>query len=294
MLDQAKTSENLALAYNQHVSTVVSSLWAQYALEARGPEGLQMLFRDILPEGLGNSSKFHMNDSPVGYPFFVQEGNWFPNHLCLKFYENLCSIEPDLFEVGRRVAGFSLKKRNIIELRLLNLARASLILRNIARVNARFAKNKKPKITFLGKERGDLRLNYLEGFRHTEKSTDYYRGFIVGVLEFMGFRDLKSEIVSDSFPQEGGGVTDLSFTWEEKSFPQRLKLRPPSKRLTIREREIVRLLTEGFTLKEICYLEDISYETVKFHLANARKKLHCRTSEELVAKFVAIDLGHEL
>ncbi|WP_414672770.1 MULTISPECIES: hypothetical protein [Kordiimonas] len=43
----------------------------------------------------------------------------------------------------------------------------------------------------------------------------------------------------------------------------------------------------------MCYLEAISYETVKFHLANARKKLRCRTSEELVAKFAAIDLGHQ-
>jgi len=286
MLNMIHTNHNLSLVYNQQFSTTNSALWADYVTAELGPKGLPILFQKILPADLSESEIFHVNDKPVGYPFFVSEGGWFPHEIGLRFYNNLAQIQPNMVEVGRAVSFIALEKRNILELRLLSLAKAPLILRNIARVNARFTRNKTPKIVSLSKKSGKLRLTYLEGFSHNTQCTDYYRGFVEGTLNFLGFKDVKSEVLLDQTDCNAAGLTEILFCWEEKSFPARFTFKRSATKLSLRETELVQLLSEGITHKEICYLTDLSYETVKFHFTNARKKLDCRTREELVAKFV--------
>lgn len=291
MLDTSALNKDFALASNQHVSTAKSALWADYVVDIMGPKGLPILFKDILPADLSDSDSLTLNDKPIGYPYFVQPGNWFNNDICLTFYRNMQSITPDMVEVGATAARMALKKRNIMELRLLTLPKAALILRSIARINAKLARNKTPRIMDLKKNSGHLAITYHEGMYHTPASTDYYRGFLCGCLDFLGFRNVRSTVLFDHMDNIKQGETEILFEWEEKSFPEKFKIRALEKHLSRRETELVRLLSEGFTLQEISYLTDITYETVKFHLANARKKLDCRTREELVAKFITQSLG---
>ncbi len=56
--------------------------------------------------------------------------------------------------------------------------------------------------------------------------------------------------------------------------------------LTNRETQVLRKLAEGLAVKQIPGALNISIHTVKFHIANAYKKLHAKTQAEAVAKAV--------
>ena len=52
--------------------------------------------------------------------------------------------------------------------------------------------------------------------------------------------------------------------------------------LTSRQREIVQLLTEGKTSKEVATLLNLSIKTIETHRANIMKRLHCHSFSDLV------------
>lgn len=56
----------------------------------------------------------------------------------------------------------------------------------------------------------------------------------------------------------------------------------PSKRLTPREREVVQLIAEGKTSKDIAVRQGLSVKTVEAHRANIMHKLGVRSASELV------------
>ena len=62
----------------------------------------------------------------------------------------------------------------------------------------------------------------------------------------------------------------------------------PGAGLTSREAEILELLTEGLSNKEIAQKTSIAAGTVRNHLANIFKKLHVRCRTEAAAKFFRI------
>ncbi len=62
----------------------------------------------------------------------------------------------------------------------------------------------------------------------------------------------------------------------------------PDAGLTSREAEILELLTEGLSNKEIAQKTSIAAGTVRNHLANIFKKLHVRCRTEAAAKFFRI------
>ena len=60
----------------------------------------------------------------------------------------------------------------------------------------------------------------------------------------------------------------------------------PPDRLTDREVEVLRLVTDGLRNKEIGAALGISENTVKFHLRNILEKLHAESRTELAARAV--------
>lgn len=64
-----------------------------------------------------------------------------------------------------------------------------------------------------------------------------------------------------------------------------LMTRRPRVHLTGRELEVVDLLCDGLTSKEIAARLEISYWTVCAHVANARTRTKSATNEQLVARF---------
>jgi DNA-binding CsgD family transcriptional regulator len=65
----------------------------------------------------------------------------------------------------------------------------------------------------------------------------------------------------------------------------------PSRALSPREREVVRLVAEGATGKEIADELHISHETVRTHVRNAMIKVGARSRAHLVAKALGADLS---
>ena len=62
----------------------------------------------------------------------------------------------------------------------------------------------------------------------------------------------------------------------------------PEAGLTVREAEILQLLTEGLSNKEIAQKTNIAAGTVRNHLGNIFKKLHVRCRTEAAAKYFRI------
>lgn len=62
--------------------------------------------------------------------------------------------------------------------------------------------------------------------------------------------------------------------------------------LTLREKEIVNCLTEGFSYKMMASKLSLSLDTVRFHLRNIYKKLHVNSKAEVIAKVLKKDLLH--
>jgi DNA-binding NarL/FixJ family response regulator len=60
---------------------------------------------------------------------------------------------------------------------------------------------------------------------------------------------------------------------------------PPAEGLTNRESEILALLSEGLSNKEIADRVDISYDTVRAHLRHIYEKLHVRGRTEAVKRY---------
>ncbi len=54
--------------------------------------------------------------------------------------------------------------------------------------------------------------------------------------------------------------------------------------LTVREREVVKLLSMGFTYEKIAVQMEVSHETVKMHLKNIYRKLKVQNKIEALQK----------
>jgi DNA-binding CsgD family transcriptional regulator len=58
--------------------------------------------------------------------------------------------------------------------------------------------------------------------------------------------------------------------------------------VTLREREVLQLLAQGLSTKEIATSLGISFHTVESHRKNLRSKFSARNSTEMLVKFVKL------
>jgi DNA-binding NarL/FixJ family response regulator len=66
------------------------------------------------------------------------------------------------------------------------------------------------------------------------------------------------------------------------SFIQKFKHLPPPHELTLRQREVLQLLAEGCSMKEIAYTLNITPRTVAFHKYTMMEQLQVKTSAALI------------
>jgi DNA-binding NarL/FixJ family response regulator len=77
-------------------------------------------------------------------------------------------------------------------------------------------------------------------------------------------------------------VTPLMTKGMVGSFVQNLKRRKSPHKLTLRQKEVLQLLAEGRSMKEVAYLLEVTPRTVAFHKYTMMEQLQLRTSAELI------------
>lgn len=73
-------------------------------------------------------------------------------------------------------------------------------------------------------------------------------------------------------------------------FSQQKASRPKENLLTPKEKEVLKLLVEGFSYKMITEEQEVSIDTVRTHIKNIYRKLHVHSMSEAVAKAIREDL----
>jgi DNA-binding NarL/FixJ family response regulator len=77
-------------------------------------------------------------------------------------------------------------------------------------------------------------------------------------------------------------VTPLMTKGMEGSFVKNLKSRKSPHKLTLRQREVLQLLAEGRSMKEVAFALNVTPRTVAFHKYTMMEQLELKTSAELI------------
>jgi DNA-binding NarL/FixJ family response regulator len=77
-------------------------------------------------------------------------------------------------------------------------------------------------------------------------------------------------------------ITPLMTKGMHGSFIQNFKLRKSPTPLTLRQKEVLQLLAEGRSMKEIAFVLNVSPRTVAFHKYTMMEHLHIRSNAELI------------
>lgn len=77
-------------------------------------------------------------------------------------------------------------------------------------------------------------------------------------------------------------VTPLMTKGMNGSFVQNFKLRKSTSPLTLRQKEVLQLLAEGRSMKEVAFVLNVSPRTVAFHKYTMMEHLHIRSNAELI------------
>jgi DNA-binding NarL/FixJ family response regulator len=80
----------------------------------------------------------------------------------------------------------------------------------------------------------------------------------------------------------GSYVAPLLTTDMVGSFIQNLKRRKRPRELTLRQKEVLQLLAEGRSMKEVAFILNVTPRTIAFHKYAMMEQLHVRTSAELI------------
>ena len=122
------------------------------------------------------------------------------------------------------------------------------------------------------------------------KDKEYlYHAFSAGAEGYLLKEDADSELLSAIDTLRRGGTyispllsTQLADLFMQKSRPTAEQMSSPGELLTTREREIIKLIAEGKSSKEVADLLFISSRTVQHHRANIMKKLNIKKTADLV------------
>jgi DNA-binding NarL/FixJ family response regulator len=180
--------------------------------------------------------------------------------------------QPDLNVVGEAADGIEL-------MRLLNRSLPDLVLLDIAMPNIRGLEAAK-----------EIKTRYREVkilMLTMHREIDYYRHAVsAGVEGYLLKEDADTELLSAITALRNGDryVSSILFKDLTDEMLQFYQGKPvePADLLTNREREIVKLIAEGRSSKEIGELLHISHRTVQNHRANVMRKLNLKRTADLI------------
>ena len=121
-----------------------------------------------------------------------------------------------------------------------------------------------------------------------EDTDNIFKALKAGASGYLLKRALLDEILEAIYDVRSGGAPMTSEI--ARKVVHAFREPPPAQAaatvLTVREREMLDLLCQGFVNKEVADKLQISYNTVKVHFNNIYKKLHVRSRTEAVLKFM--------
>ena len=108
--------------------------------------------------------------------------------------------------------------------------------------------------------------------------------FRLGASGYLVKNSAASELVQAIHEVSRGGsyVTPLMTKGMVGSFIQNFKLRKTPHELTLRQKQVLQLLTEGRSMKEAAFILNVTRRTVAFHKYNMMEQLNLRSSAELI------------
>ena len=108
--------------------------------------------------------------------------------------------------------------------------------------------------------------------------------FRLGASAFLLKNSAATELLQAMRHVVRGGyyVTPLMTKGMEGSFVQNFKQRKSKYSLTLRQKEVLQLLAEGRSMKEVAFVLNVSPRTVAFHKYTMMENLHIRSSAELI------------
>ena len=114
-----------------------------------------------------------------------------------------------------------------------------------------------------------------------------YHAISAGAEGYLLKEDADTELFTaiEKIRQGGHYISPLlsgELTHELIQASQKGQLTPPSDPLTLREREVLKLIAEGISNKEIADLLSISIRTVEHHRANIMEKLNIKQTANLI------------
>ena len=108
--------------------------------------------------------------------------------------------------------------------------------------------------------------------------------FRIGASAFLLKNSAASELLQALREVARGGyyVTPLMTKGMVGSFVQNFKRRKSKSNLTLRQKEVLQLLAEGRSMKEVAFVLNVSPRTVAFHKYTMMEHLQIRSSAELI------------
>jgi len=108
--------------------------------------------------------------------------------------------------------------------------------------------------------------------------------FRLGASAFLLKNSASAELLQAIREVVRGGlyVTPLMTKGMTGPFVQNLKTRKTKKQLTLRQKEVLQLLAEGRSMKEVAFVLNVSPRTVAFHKYTMMDHLQIRSSAELI------------
>jgi len=120
-----------------------------------------------------------------------------------------------------------------------------------------------------------------------EDSDHIFQALAAGAIGYLLKRTRREELIGALEQIRAGGSPMTGYIARKvvQAFQSQWSETPETRSLSVREREVLELLTRGHLYKEICQILGITMGTVNTHARRIYEKLHVRSRAEAVARY---------